>query len=254
MRCLWLLPLIAGVTAPAHAQQMVSVAGSVFVRTADDASWTAAVAGMALAAGTSISTGPQATAEIRVDASDSFVAAANSQLKLGAVENEMRQLELTGGKIVYQAADPAVDALRVNLPGVAVEPLQPGIYEVAHAPGGQSQITVQAGLARVVAPSGSELIAAGQKMLIRYTANGPEFRLVSAFSRWRRFLTFAAAAVQIAGNISAGGGGGSAAPPAKPLNFRPRGAGNSGSLTSRAQSDPPAKSGPPPSPPPSRTK
>jgi hypothetical protein len=251
MRHCRLLLLMAGAAALAHSQQILSVAGNVSVRAADDAPWTAAAAGMALALGTSVSVGPKAMAEIRVDASDSFAAAANSHLKLAGIENGKYRLELTGGKITYQAADPAVDALRVNLLAVAVEPVEPGIYAIAHAPGGQSEITVQAGLARVVAPTGSELVIAGQKMLVRYTANGPEFRVVSAFSRWRRFLTVAGAAIQIAANISAAGG--SAAPPAKTVAVHPRTTSNTPSApTSRERSDLPTRSGSPPPQPPSK--
>jgi len=150
------LLLLTGVAALAHPQQILSVAGNVSVHAADNAPWTDAAAGMTLAQGTSVSVGPKAMTELRVDPSDSFVAAANSRFKLAGFDNGKYGIELIGGKITYQAADPRADALRVNLPAIALEPAEPGIYTIAHAPGGQSEITVQAGLARVVASSGSE--------------------------------------------------------------------------------------------------
>lgn len=249
-RCRWFL-LIPGFSALTYAQpiaslQITSLTGNVSVRVADDAPWSAAMAGMAMAVEASILVGPKATVEIRANASDSFVAGANSQIKFAGIDNDRYQVKLSGGKITYQAADPAIESLRVNLPGVGVEPIQPGIYTIAQTPGGQSQVTVQAGLARVVAPSGSELVNAGEKMLIRYSANGPEFRVVSAFSRWRRFLTVAGAAIQIAGNVSAAAGVGSdestrkaALPPIK------RASSGSTPVDTRQHSDLPAKSGTP---------
>jgi hypothetical protein len=206
----------------------------------------------------SILVGPKATAEIRASSSDSFVAGANSQVKFAGIDNDRLQVELSGGKITYQAADPAVESLRVNLSGVGVEPVQPGIYLIAQTPGGQSQVTVQAGLARVVAPIGSELVSAGQKMLIRYSASGPEFRVVSAFSRWRRFLTVAAAAIQVAGNVSAAAGAGGSDESTRKAALPPikRAGSSSTPVDTRQHSDPPAKSGTPPpaQPPASRVK
>ena len=232
---------------------MAPVQGSVYVLMGDGGNITVQVGkdGVTLVDTGFAPLAPKAMAEIRVDASDSFVAAANSQFKLAGLDNGKYRLELTGGKIAYQAADPAVDALRVNLLAVAVEPVEPGIYAIARAPGGQSEITVQAGLARVVAPTGSELVNAGQKMLVRYTANGPEFRVVSAFSRWRRFLTIAGAAIQIAANVSAAGG--SAAPTAKTVAVHPRTTSSAPSApTSRERSDLPTRSGSPPPQPPTK--
>jgi hypothetical protein len=251
-RCRWLL-LIPGFSALTYAQpiaslQITSLTGNVSIRAADDAPWAAAMPGMAMAKEASILVGSKATAEIRASGSDSFVAGANSQVKFAGIDNDRHQVELSGGKITYQAADPAVESIRVNLPGVGVEPVQPGIYIIAQTPGGQSQVTVQTGLARVVASSGSELVEAGQKMLIRYSANGPEFRVVSAFSKWRRFLTVAGAAIQIAGNISAVAGVGSSDESTRKAALPPikRDSSSSTPVDTRQHSDPPAKSGSPP--------
>jgi hypothetical protein len=243
----WLV-LIAGIAAPAPAQQITSLTGNVSVRSADDAPWTPATAGMALAAGTTISTGPKATAEIRVDASDSFVTGPKSQCKLVSLDSGRYQLEFTAGRITYQSAGPAAYPLQVNLPSVAVEPVQPGIYVITQAAGGQSQIAVQAGLARVIAPTGSELVNIGQTMLVRDTGSGVEFRVVSAMSRWRRFMMVAGAVIQIAGNVSSGGGGGGGSDESrKSLSATAKSAANTSKpVDSRQRSDPPAKPGPPP--------
>jgi hypothetical protein len=124
-RCFLPIPVFSALTyaQPIASLQITSLTGNVSVRVADNAPWSAATAGTAIAVEASTLVGPKATVEIRANGSDSFVAGANSQIKFAGIVNDRYQVELSGGKITCQAADPAVESLRVNLRGVGVEPM-----------------------------------------------------------------------------------------------------------------------------------
>ena len=73
---------------------------------------------------------------------------------------------------------------------------------------GETQIIADAGNIEVAAPTGSEWLMQGRKMLARGPADNPEFKIVDAVSRWRKFLRVAMASIQAVGQISFSSGGG----------------------------------------------
>src|SRR5262249_39387052 len=68
---------------------------------------------------------------------------------------------------------------------------------------GECEITVSQGEAEVIAPSGSQAVIAGQKMIVRGPRNDPEFKIVSAVSFWRKAAFLLRDAVQVGVALSA---------------------------------------------------
>jgi hypothetical protein len=79
--------------------------------------------------------------------------------------------------------------IEISTPSVSVVPLRQGIYRVTVQPDGSSEITVRAGEAELLSPSGSERLPAGQTMLSRGPASDPEFMTVAAIANdeWDRW-------------------------------------------------------------------
>jgi hypothetical protein len=118
------------------------------------------------------------------------------------------RVELAAGAVVFHLEDSGAPPVEIVTPTVSVQPFLAGEYRVEVTRFGETHVTPKGAQVRVVAPQGAEWVSPGQKMIARGPAAAPEFRIVGAVSRWRRFTDRLAAAIG-AIHIGASGGGGS---------------------------------------------
>ena len=245
--------LLAGAVAPQVRAQsepapprVYVLKGTVTLKSAGASAEIPATLGQTLSAGDQLATAANGRAEVQFD-NRVLQLAASSAIHVVRAEPGAYRLAVGQGTVTCQVMAPPVAALELATPSVFLKPDAAGIYRIAVTGAGESEITAQEGNVEVFAPTGSVWLLAGQKMLARGPADNPEFRIVRAFSRWRRFLTVAMMSLQIAGNASAAfpsGGSGSRTAP-KPAAAKPGGTNSAGARapSSRPPSAPPASSG-----------
>ncbi len=148
-----------------------------------------------------IVTGPKSQAEIAVDQANSIQVGADSVVKLADAYPGRSQFILTKGSMTWDVLGVSPSEAEVISPSIAVRPRQPGVYTIAMNEQGETEITARDGELEVWAPTGSQWLNAGQKMLVRGPASDPEFQLVGTVSRWKRLVIFLAK-LQIAADIA----------------------------------------------------
>lgn len=223
--------LLAGALSPlARAQselvppRIFALKGAVTVKRAGAAAKTPAAVGLTLSAGDQLATAGRARAEVQFD-NRVFQLAANTGIRLVRAESDAYRLAVDKGTVTCRVVDAPAARLDLATPSIHVKPEAAGVYLIAVTAAGESQITAQEGNVEVFAPAGSAWVLAGQKLLARGPADNPEFKIVSAVSKWRKFLTIAMVSLQIAGDASASFSGGSGARPApKTVAAHPAGA------------------------------
>jgi hypothetical protein len=148
-----------------------------------------------------IVTGPKSQAGISVDPANSIQVGADSVVKLADAYPGRSQFILTKGSMTWNVLGVSPSEAEVVSPSIAVHPRQPGVYTIAVNEQGETEITAKEGDLEVWAPTGSQWLNAGQKMLVRGPASDPEFQLVGTVSRWKRLVTFLAK-LQIAADVA----------------------------------------------------
>jgi hypothetical protein len=213
--------LLAGAVSPlARAQsepvppRIFALNGAVTLKRSGAAARIPATVGLTLSAGDQLATAGRASAEVQFD-NRVFQLGANTGIRLAWAESGAYRVAIDQGTVTCQVVAAPAAALELATPSVRLKPEAAGVYRVAVTAAGESQITAQAGNVEVFAPAGSVWVLAGQKMLARGPADNPEFKIVSAVSKWRKFVTVTMVWLQVAGDASASfSGGGSGARPA----------------------------------------
>jgi hypothetical protein len=136
-----------------------------------------------------IVTGEKSQAEVRIDAEHVMQVGPGSEIRLGEVYPGHYQMVLEKGGVTWLMLRPSNAEAEVQTPSVSVRPHGPGVYTVALNERGETEIAAKEGVAEVFAPTGSQWIVTGTKMLVRGPASDPEFQIVNRWSKWRRFLT-----------------------------------------------------------------
>jgi len=113
------------------------------------------------------------------------------------------RVELTGGTLVFHLENSGAPPVEFVTPSVAIQPYFAGDYRIEVNRLGETIIVPYGGDVRVVAPAGSQWVPVGQKMIARGSSADPEFRIVSAFSRWQR-LTDLISRLSHNGSVSGG--------------------------------------------------
>jgi len=117
-----------------------------------------------------------------------------------------RDVELKFGSVTYHLRNSGAPPVRIAAGSVSVEPYFAGDYKVEVKRSGEVEITPQqGGSVRVVAAGGTEWVAVGNKMIVRGGGPNPQYRIVSAVSRWSRLAT-ALANINFGAGVAAGGG------------------------------------------------
>jgi hypothetical protein len=195
---------------------------------------------MTLSAGDQLATAASGRAEVQFD-NRVLQLAANTGIRLVRAEPGAYRVAVDQGTVTCQVMAPPAAALDLATPSVFLKPDAAGIYRIAVTGAGESQITAQEGNLEVFAPTGSTWVLAGQKMLARGPADNPAFKIVSAVSKWRKFLSVAMMSLQVAGNASAGfTDGGSGSRPSPKTAAAKSGAGNAAGARAPASRPPSA--------------
>ncbi len=157
--------------------------GEVSVKRGDSGDAVAGVLNAPLLAGDELATGPSARAEVQFDAA--------SRVRLGS-EVEARVAELQSGKFRMEVAHGTVSLsvvrdtraqTEISAPNVSMRPLQRGLYRMTVGDDGVTSITVRYGQAEVFTQRGTEKVNQGQTMMVRGSADDPEFQIVQAIAK-----------------------------------------------------------------------
>ena len=141
---------------------------------------------MALAAGDLVATGLHSRADVRLDPAVWLRLEANGELRMAQLEAQRYRIELARGAVTCYVDNAPAREIQVGTPSVGVRPSSPGVYRIAVNKAGESEILARQGELEVFSPSGSQAVAAGQKLIARGDAANPEFKIVSGVSRWSR--------------------------------------------------------------------
>jgi hypothetical protein len=194
------LTLLLTVEAAYPQVHISSTKGEVSVRHGDAGQPAAALVNAPLLTGDRIATGPNARVDVEFDSSNTFRLGGNAEIRLLPPQPGRYQTELIKGDVSL-----STPSITVDTPSVSVRPINEGVYRIALNAAGESEITVRAGEVEVFAPSGSQSVGAGQKMIARGSPSDPEFKIVSVIPKWRRAARIFLASVQIGGIFSSAG-------------------------------------------------
>ena len=175
---LTLLLSLAAANAQIHIK---AITGQVSVRHGDAPERVAGLVKAPLQTDDRIATGPDSRVDIQFDSTNTFRLGSNAEIRIMQSTPGRYQTELLKGEISLSSPSIAVDT-----PSVSIQPVNQGIYRIAVNAARESEITVRAGEVEVFAPSGSQRVSAGQRMLARGSPSDPEFKIVSAIPKWRR--------------------------------------------------------------------
>ena len=178
------------VGAPLRAQNIhiVSVKGDVAVSRGEGDQAVARSAQATLVTGDRIVTAEKSQVELALDAANSLRLGPEVGIRLGEVYPGRCQVLLDKGSLIWDAQDAASLRVEIQTPSVSIRTDQPGLFSVGVNAKAETEIVTRAGMLEVFAPTGSQWVAPGQKLLARGLPSDPEFRIGNA-SRWRRLFT-----------------------------------------------------------------
>lgn len=156
------------------------VHGAVSVTRGDAAEPAASTVNAPLVTADRIATGEGSRAEVQFDSVNLIRLAPNTDVRMGDLQYRRYLLQLMQGTVTFRVLRDNDAKVEVSTPSVSLIPLRAGIYRVTVRPDGTSEMTVRAGEAELLSPSGSERLAAGQTLLSRGPASDPEFMTTAA--------------------------------------------------------------------------
>jgi hypothetical protein len=169
--------------APDHGVARLSVVqGNVSIRHGDLGELAPAAPNVPLVTTDRVVTGDQGAAEIQFDFTNMIRLGISTEVRLSQLEFKRYQVQIATGLTSFRVLrdpDPQTQ-VEISTPIVSVHPLRAGTYRIMVRPDGTAEITVRAGQAEIYGPRGSEVLAQGQTMETRGTADDPEFQIVSA--------------------------------------------------------------------------
>jgi hypothetical protein len=169
---------------PGQAVARLSVInGDVSVRRGDSGDWEAAVINAPLLAGDSVSVAPNGRAELQLDNGNFVRIAGDSEIRIGDLENGRSQIQIAKGLITWHSLRDTNMQSEISTPAVAVHPLRIAEVRVEVGPDGSTKITVRHGDVEVASPRGTERVHEGSMMMVRGSADDPEYQIVNAPAR-----------------------------------------------------------------------
>lgn len=169
--------------APDHGVARLSVVqGNVSIRHGDLGELSPAAPNIPLVTTDRVVTGDQGAAEVQFDFNNMIRLGISTEVRLSQLEFKRYQVQIATGLTSFRVLrdpDPQTQ-VEISTPIVSVRPLSAGTYRIMVRPDGTAEITVRAGQAEISGPRGSEVLAQGQTMETRGTADDPEFQIVSA--------------------------------------------------------------------------
>lgn len=166
--------------------------GEASVRRGDSGEWVAAVLNAPLMMGDSISVAPGGSAELQLDYANFLRIGGDSEVRISQLDNGRQQVQVSRGLVTWRVLrdenGPAPQS-EISTPAVAVHPQRLSEVRVEVASDGSTRVIVRRGDAEVTSPRGSERIREGNMMLVRGSADNPEYQIVYAPARdgWDNF-------------------------------------------------------------------
>jgi len=163
--------------------------GEVSVRRGDSGDVSAAAVNAPLGTGDTLLTSSAGRAELQFDAANLVRIAANSEVRMGDLQYHHNQIQIALGLVTFTVLRNSDSQSEIDTPNVAVHPRGRGAYRILVREDGTSEITVRAGEADVSTSQGSQILKAGQTMMVRGPQNEAEFQVVNAaqmddWDRW----------------------------------------------------------------------
>ncbi len=175
---------------PGRAVARVSLMnGDASVRRGDSGEWVAATVNAPLLAEDSIHVAPGGYAEVQFDHSNYLRVAGDSEARISTLDNGRFGVQVIKGLVTFRVLRQNAAMAEVATPQVAVRPGPGGAVRVELLAEGYSRISVRAGEADVFTPKGVEKIRPGSMMMVRGTAQDPEFQMTAAAvpDEWDQF-------------------------------------------------------------------
>jgi hypothetical protein len=157
--------------------------GDASVRRGDSGEWVAAILNAPLMAGDSISVAAGGSAELQLDFGNFVRIAGDSEIRLSALDNGRYQIQVAKGLITWRVLRDTNTQAEISTPAVAVHPLRQSAVRVEVAPDGGTRIMVRKGDVEASTPKGTEHLHEGSMMLVRGSADDPEYQVVAAAVR-----------------------------------------------------------------------
>jgi hypothetical protein len=157
--------------------------GDASVRRGDSGDWVAAVVNAPLMAGDSISVAPGGSAEFQLDYANFVRVGGDSEVRISQLDNGRQQIQVSRGLVTWRVLrDPNLSNVQseISTPAVAIHPQRLSEVRVEVAADGATRIIVRRGDAEVSTPRGTERIHEGNMMLVRGSADDPEYQVVYA--------------------------------------------------------------------------
>ena len=175
---------------PDHGVARLSyVQGNVSIRHGDMGELAPAAMNAPLVTTDRVVTGDGGTAEVQFDFVNMIRLGISTEVRLSELQYKRYQVQIAQGVTMFRVLRDNDAQVEISTPTVSVRPVQAGSYRIAVRPDGITEITVRGGSAEIYGPRGSEVVSTGQTMLVRGSADDPEFQVVSAipmdeFDRW----------------------------------------------------------------------
>ena len=157
--------------------------GEASVRRGDSGDWVAAALNAPLMAGDSVSVAPNGSVEMQLDYANFFRIGGDSEIRISQLDNGRQQVQVSRGLVTWRVlrdANGANTQSEISTPAVAVHPLRQSEVRVEVAADGSTRIIVRRGDAEVATQRGTERVHEGNIMLVRGSADDPEYQVVNA--------------------------------------------------------------------------
>jgi len=166
--------------------------GEASVRRGDSGDWVAAALNAPLMAGDSVSVGQSGSVEMQLDYANFLRVGGDSEIRISQLDNGRQQVQVSRGLVTWRVirdSNGANTQSEISTPAVAVHPLRLSAVRVEVAADGATRIVVRRGDAEVATPRGTERIHEGNMMLVRGSADDPEYQVVYAPAKdgWDNF-------------------------------------------------------------------
>ena len=154
--------------------------GDVSVRRGDSGDWVAAVVNAPLLTGDAVSVAPNGRAELQLDNAGFVRIGGESEVRISDLQNGRSQIQIARGLITWHSLRDSGMQSEISTPVVAVHPQRLAEVRVEVGPDGSTRITVRHGDAEVASPRGTERVHEGSMMMVRGSADDPEYQIVNA--------------------------------------------------------------------------
>ncbi len=159
------------------------VGGDVSVKRGDASDAVAAAMNAPLLVGDALATGPAARAEVQFDIASRVRLASEVEIRLADLQPGHFRMELAHGTVSLSVLRDTRAQAEISTPNVSMRPTQRGLYRITVGDDGVTMITVRYGQAEIYTQRGTEKLDQGQTMMVRGSADDPEFQVVAAIQQ-----------------------------------------------------------------------